>query len=270
MSVAAAGHVKAQGLLGSVLRNRGKISDAILWLGKAANAGDEGALVELGVVHVWSGDAYRDYRIAYVCWREAARVGNGVALANLGVLYANGFGVDRSPTKAFLLAATSGSAGNPQAQSLMKDFAPLLKQCSPSAIHLLEDSLKELESRANAGDVSSLPCWVIDNLDSLTSTYQTVKIILFGNQRDYNALVSLLQQHGWPQQTLTDGIGQTFVVRQTRISRDFCCYDFCVSVPEEEIATTFRNCMNRMDLIGIKSPSKVEATDLQGHNLIYW
>jgi hypothetical protein len=162
-----AGHVKAQALLGSMLRNCGKIDEAKTWLGKAADSGDTGAQVELGMVCVSSGGPHADYNKAHECWKAAARAGTGMAFANLGMLYANGLGVKRSPTKAVLLATTAVFAGNQEASTLVKDFTPLLKQSSPNAIRQMKESLSKLESLAATGDKNTVCCWMIDNLNSL-------------------------------------------------------------------------------------------------------
>ena len=96
----------------------------------------------------------------------------------------------------------------------------------------------------------------------------TVNMTLYGTQHDYNALLSALQQHKWPQQTLTSG-PESFVVRQRGISGDFSAYTFCITVPDDEVKT-FRHTMYRSDLMGFQhSLAKVEAKGPSGENLIY-
>jgi TPR repeat protein len=166
-----AGHIEAQELLGSTLRHRGEIAEAVVWLRKAADAGASGAQLELGMVFC-SHDTYRDYSKANEFWRAAIRAGNdeqkGVAFANLGMLYGNGMGVKRSPTKAIFLLSAALNVGNKPAQDIIAEFVPKLAQSTPSAISQMMESIKKLDALAASGDRTAYCSWAIDNLDSMT------------------------------------------------------------------------------------------------------
>jgi TPR repeat protein len=163
-SSANSGHIQAQTLLGSTLRHRGDIEEAIKWFSKAAEGGDPGAQVELGLVYL---QARKDFTKANACWKVAARAGDGVAFANLGMLYANGLGVERSPTRAVLLISTAMFVGNEPAKRLLEEVSPTLIKSPPSSVQRMAESLKKLDALAASGDRETVCRWVIDNLEFL-------------------------------------------------------------------------------------------------------
>jgi len=78
---------------------------------KIASAGPRRALYQLGRAYA----ANRQMPDAIAAWRKAADKGSSAAMAELGVMYANGTGVARDDAQARKLLERAAEAGNPRA-----------------------------------------------------------------------------------------------------------------------------------------------------------
>ena len=78
---------------------------------KIASAGSRRALYQLGRAYA----ANRQMPDAIAAWRKAADKGSSAAMAELGVMYANGTGVARDDAQARRLLERAAEAGNPRA-----------------------------------------------------------------------------------------------------------------------------------------------------------
>ena len=97
------------------------MSTAMDWLAKAAEHGDQAALVELGKRLATGDEVPKDPRRAAELWEEvrASYSSNDESRVLLGLAYQNGAGVTKSPQKAAEIWAEAAKYGNAEASFLL-------------------------------------------------------------------------------------------------------------------------------------------------------
>ncbi|MEN3794861.1 tetratricopeptide repeat protein, partial [Fulvimarina sp. MAC3] len=92
-------------------------AEAIAWYRKAAEAGDAVAMVNLGVSYARGEGVEQDQAEAIAWYRKAAEAGNAVAMVNLGVSYARGEGVEQDQAEAIAWYRKAAEAGHARAMA---------------------------------------------------------------------------------------------------------------------------------------------------------
>jgi TPR repeat protein len=92
---------------------------AATWYRKAAEQGDAGAQVLLGVMYANGRGVPQDYKQAVAWYRKAAEQGNDDAQKNLGSLYAGGRGVPQDDKQAAAWFRKAAAQGHADAQTLL-------------------------------------------------------------------------------------------------------------------------------------------------------
>ena len=159
---AEARHVRAMGLLGEALRDRGDFEGAVSWLRLAAEAGDSRVHLVLGMIYLRS---LKDFAKARECFEMGARTGDGMALANLGLMYANGIGVRQDSCKAALLLLTATGCGNEPAMQFLKEVVPRLANALPKHLEQLHSAMEASKKMVEAElDHARIATFVIERL----------------------------------------------------------------------------------------------------------
>jgi len=106
-------------------------AEAVRWLRKAADQGNDTAQNNLGAAYLEGQGIAKDETEAVKWFRKAAEQNNEVAQRNLGVAYANGTGVSKDAIQADMWFALATKNGDSVAAT---DINLLKKQMSPAQI----------------------------------------------------------------------------------------------------------------------------------------
>jgi hypothetical protein len=99
-NAAEAGIVPAMGSLAAAYAATGRISGAVNWSSRAAEAGNASGMNTLGALHQKGYGVQKNYSRSMELFRQAAEAGDCHAMMNIGGLYYNGDGVVQDPTEA--------------------------------------------------------------------------------------------------------------------------------------------------------------------------
>ena len=144
--LAEAGNAGNQYLLGSYYRSNGNFDAAELWLRKAAAVNIPGAIFELGMLYLRSDPAHEDAAKAHDLFYQGLRAKDGMAAANLGMMYANGVGVEQSLAKAFGFFLIATDLGNVDAEAWSEQIKGRLSQADKN---IAEKFLRKLGAELN-------------------------------------------------------------------------------------------------------------------------
>jgi len=132
---AEAGNTHAMRQLGMHLRQGAGVAwsegEAMQWFQKASDAGDTRAQSQLAFGYMWglgkdAGQGHQDYGRAAYWYGQAARAGDPVALLDLGVLYANGWGVTQDIEQARAYFSKAASGGMPAIAATAQEYTSQL------------------------------------------------------------------------------------------------------------------------------------------------
>ncbi|MDZ8119865.1 DUF1266 domain-containing protein [Pontiella agarivorans] len=93
------------------------LQKALSFYQTAAELGEDGAMLDLGLAYYRGKGRPKDFNRAYVWWSRAAESGHVTALRNLGILYAEGKGVEQDLEKAMELYELAGKWGDSGAEN---------------------------------------------------------------------------------------------------------------------------------------------------------
>ena len=118
------GDVLAQRMVGEYLLNgtgvAKSVENAVYWLGKAAEGGNDAAMVMLGGIHARGESGFEDAPRAVEWFTRAASAGNADAEYNLGICALEGLGMPRNAAAARQHFETAAARGSEQAAALLK------------------------------------------------------------------------------------------------------------------------------------------------------
>lgn len=131
------GNAEAMVELGSIFYDKNDFSKAFKWYTKAAELGNSDAMNNLGILYENGQGVEKSYHKAFEWYTKAADLGNDWALKNTGDLYKNGQGVDKDFTKAIEWYTKAAESGNSEAMNnlgYLYNFGQGVEKSYPKAI----------------------------------------------------------------------------------------------------------------------------------------
>lgn len=98
------------------------LTKAIEYYSKAADAGMEDAMLDLGYIYVSGEYTEPDYATGIAYYERAAALGNTTALGNLGMAYCRGLGVEQDEKKGFAFFMKAAEGGHALAMAQVADM----------------------------------------------------------------------------------------------------------------------------------------------------
>jgi TPR repeat protein len=121
---------------------------ALIWMRKAAEAGQLFALNDLGDLYYSGEGVPQDYQQAFVWYSKGALAGNIFAMANLAYLYEHGWGVNKDAGQACAWYQKAGAAGD-------QDSIRNLKVLDPTSEPVVQDPVRTREWYQKAAEAGN-------------------------------------------------------------------------------------------------------------------